>query len=163
MSLSLSARIESLVIRLAQEFNDVRQTTGDLAQLNTSAKASLVEAINELQAGLSWSPINDLQVANDTTYSSSKIVELLNVLKNEILGGAGAAFDTLLEIQQALQSGTSGMDALLAAVNSRVRFDGAQTLTEPQRAQARDNIGAASVDQVGPDQDFVALFNAALA
>jgi len=57
MSLSLSARIESLVIRLAQEFNDVRQTTGDLAQLNTSAKASLVDAINELQAGLFWSPV----------------------------------------------------------------------------------------------------------
>jgi len=162
MSVSLSARIESLVIRLAQEFNDIRQSTGDLNLLETADKTSLVAAINELQSNLFWSPINDLQVANDTTYSSSKIVDLLNVLKNEILGGAGAAFDTLLEIQQALQSGTTGLDALLAAVNHRVRFDGAQTLTEPQQAQARANIGAASVDQVGPDQDFVALFNAAL-
>jgi len=161
--MSLNARIESLVIRLAQEFNTVRQSTGDLNHLNTADKTSLVAAINELQAGLNWSPINDNQVANDTTYSSSKIVALLDTLKNEILGGAGAAFDTLLEIQQALQSGTTGLDALLAAVNHRVRFDGAQTLTEPQQAQARANIGAVATSAVGPtDTDYVAVFNANL-
>ena len=72
---------------------------------------------------------DDAQVATTTTYSSNKIVSLLDALKTEILGGADAAYDTLVEIQQLLQNGTSGLDALLAAVNNRVRFDAAQSLT----------------------------------
>ena len=48
--------------------------------------------------------------------------DLLDTLKAEILGGADAAYDTLVEIQQLLQNGTSGLDALLAAVNNRVRY-----------------------------------------
>lgn len=107
--------------------------------------------------------IDDTQVATTSTYSSSKIVTLLEVLKAEILGGADAAYDTLLEIQQLLQDGTSGLDALLTAVNRRVRFDAAQTLTAAEQAQARSNIGAASSAEVGDTgTDFVAIFEGAL-
>ena len=48
--MSLATRIESLVIRVAQEFNDVRATAGSLASLSTNDKSSLVAAINELKA-----------------------------------------------------------------------------------------------------------------
>ncbi|MFO2171380.1 hypothetical protein QOU18_29275, partial [Pseudomonas aeruginosa] len=68
----------------------------------------------------SSSEIDDANIAISSTYSSSKIVTLLDALKSEILGGADAAYDTLLEIQQLLQNGTTGLDALLAAVNNRV-------------------------------------------
>jgi len=34
--MSLATRIESLVIRVAQEFNDVRATAGNLASLSTN-------------------------------------------------------------------------------------------------------------------------------
>ena len=79
------------------------------------------------------------------------------------LGGADAAYDTLLEIQQLLQNGTTGLDALLAAVNNRVRFDAAQTLSAPEQAQARSNIGAVAASDVGDtDTDFVAVFEGAL-
>ena len=128
--MSLATRIESLVIRVAQEFNDVRATAGNLASLSTTDKSSLVAAINELKAAvLSATAIDDNQIATSTTYSSNKIVSLLDALKADILGGADAAYDTLVEIQQLLQNGTTGLDALLAAVNLRVRFDAAQTLT----------------------------------
>ena len=67
------------------------------------------------------------------------------------------------KIQQLLQNGTTGLDALLAAVNLRVRFDAAQTLTEAEQLQARSNIGAASVTDVGnTDTDFVTIFEGAL-
>ncbi|PAS97352.1 MAG: hypothetical protein CGU28_05415 [Candidatus Dactylopiibacterium carminicum] len=46
--MSLATRIESLVIRVAQEFNDVRNKAGNLASLSTTDKSSLVAAINEL-------------------------------------------------------------------------------------------------------------------
>lgn len=161
--MSLATRIESLVIRVAQEFNDVRAKAGNLANLSTTDKSSLVAAINELQAAVASNVIDDGQVATTSTYSSSKIVSLLDALKAEILGGADAAFDTLVEIQQLLQNGTSGLDALLAAVNNRVRFDAAQTLTAPEQAQARSNIGAVAISDVGDtDTDFVAVFEGAL-
>lgn len=162
--MSLTTRIESLVLRVAQEFNDVRAKAGNLAQLTTTDKSSLVAAINELKAAVVASgAIDDTQVATTSTYSSSKIVTLLDTLKAEILGGADAAYDTLLEIQQLLQDGTSGLDALLTAVNHRVRFDAAQTLTATEQAQARSNIGAASSVEVGDtDTDFVAIFEGAL-
>ena len=162
--MSLATRIESLVIRVAQEFNDVRAKTGDLANLTTTDKSNLLAAINELKAAVvSSSEIDDANIAISSTYSSSKIVTLLDALKSEILGGADAAYDTLLEIQQLLQNGTTGLDALLAAVNNRVRFDAAQTLTAPEQAQARSNIGAVAASDVGDtDTDFVAVFEGAL-
>lgn len=162
--MSLTTRIESLVIRVAQEFNDVRAKAGNLAQLTTTDKSSLVAAINELKAAVQASgAIDDTQVATSSTYSSHKIVTLLDTLKAEILGGADAAYDTLLEIQRLLQDGTSGLDALLTAVNRRVRFDAAQTLTAAEQAQARSNIGAVAAADVGDtDTDFVAIFEGAL-
>lgn len=163
--MSLTTRIESLVIRVAQEFNDLRAKSGNLASLTTTDKSSLVAAINELKTAVSAATrIDDAQVSTSTTYSSNQIVTLLDALKAEILGGADAAYDTLLEIQQALTDSGSGLDALLAAINLRVRFDAAQTLTVEEQAQARANIGAvAAVDVGDTDSDFVAAFEAALA
>lgn len=162
--MSLATRIESLVIRVAQEFNDVRAKAGHLASLTTTDKSSLVAAINELQSAVqSATAIDDNQIGTSSTYSSNKIVSLLDALKADILGGADAAYDTLVEIQQLLQSGTGGLDALLAAVNLRVRFDGEQTLNAAQQAQARSNIGAVAASDVGDtDTDFVAIFDGAL-
>ena len=162
--MSLATRIESLVIRVAQEFNDVRAKAGNLSNLTTTDKSNLVAAINELKAAVvSSAVIDDANIATTSTYSSSKIVSLLDALKSEILGGADAAYDTLVEIQQLLQNGTSGLDALLAAVNNRVRFDAAQTLTASEQAQARSNIGAVAASDVGDtDTDFVAVFEGAL-
>jgi capsid protein len=162
--MSLATRIESLVIRVAQEFNDVRAKAGNLANLTTTDKSNLVAAINELKAAVvSSAVIDDTQVAATSTYSSSKIVLLLDALKADILDGADAAYDTLVEIQQLLQNGTSGLDALLAAVNNRVRFDAAQSLTVAEQLQARSNIGAVAASDVGnTDTDFVAIFEGAL-
>ena len=131
--MSLATRIESLVIRVAQEFNDVRATAGSLASLSTNDKSSLVAAINELKAAvLSAMAIDDNQIATTSTYSSNKIVSLL--------------------------------DALLAAVNLRVRFDAAQSLTVAEQLQARTNIGAVAAADVGnTDTDFVVIFDGALA
>ncbi len=162
--MSLATRIESLVIRVAQEFNDVHAKVGDLAKLSTTDKSSLVTAINELKAAVvSSAVVDDAHVSATTTYSSTKIVSQLDALKSEILGGADAAYDTLVEIQRLLQNGTSGLDALLAAINLRVRFDAAQSLTVAEQLQARTNIGAAAAGDVGnTDADFVAVFVGAL-
>ena len=57
----------------------------------------------------------------------------------------------------------TGIAALTAAIDKRVRFDAAQTLTVPEQTQARSNIGAVAATDIGDtNTDFVAIFNAAL-
>lgn len=162
--MSLQTQLNSFVLRVAEEFNTVKGRTGLLANLTTTDKSSLVAAINELKAAiLAAAVIDDQQASTTTTYSSSKIVTLLDALKADILGGADPAYDTLLELQQALQNDQSGIAALTAALDKRVRFDAAQTLTAPEQAQARSNIGAVAAADIGDtNTDFVAIFNAAL-
>lgn len=166
--MSLQVRIESLVLRLAAEFKTIYGQVGTLANLSTTNKTNLVSAINELRtqidavAGITV--IDDANSAStSTTFSASKITGLLDALKADLLGGADAAFDTLKELQDAIQNDQTGIAALLAAVDARVRFDAVQALTAEEQAQARNNIGAIAADAIGdPETDFVAIFETAL-
>ena len=162
--MSLQTQLNSFVLRVAEEFNTVKGRTGTLTALTTTDKSSLVAAINELKAAIVTAVmIDDLQVSTTTTYSSNKVVTLLDALKADILGGADPAYDTLLELQQALQNDQSGIAALTSAIDKRVRFDAAQTLTVLEQQQARTNIGAMATTDIGDvATDFVAIFEAAL-
>ena len=163
--MSLQTQIHSLVIRVADEFKTVYSKIGNLSSLSTTDKSTLVAAINELKAAIATvAVIDDLTPGSTTTtFSASKIVTLLDALRAQILGGADGAYDTLLELQQALQNDQTGIAALTAAIDKRVRFDAAQTLTVPEQTQARANIGAVAATDIGDtNTDFVAIFNAAL-
>lgn len=166
--MSLQIRIESLVLRLATEFKTIYGQVGTLTNLSTIDKTSLVSSINELRTQITavagFTPIDDANpAATSTTFSASKITGLLDALKADLLGGADAAFDTLKELQDAILADQTGAAALLAAVNVRVRFDAAQSLTALEQTQARQNIGAVAVDAIGdPETDFVMIFETAL-
>ena len=163
--MSLQTQIHSLVIRIADEFKAVYSNIGSLASLSTIDKSSLVAAINELEATItSAALIDDLDPGSTaSTYSSSKIVTLLDDLRTNILGGADPAYDTLLELQQAIENDQTGIAAITAALDVRVRFDAPQALTAPEQAQALSNIGAIASSAIGdPETDFVVLFEAAL-
>ena len=67
-------------------------------------------------------------------------------VKNEILGGAGEAYDTLKEIQDILSSDQAVPDALNALKN--VSYELTQTLTDSQKGTARTNINAADASDV---------------
>jgi len=167
--MSLQVRIESLVLRLAAEFKTIYGQVGTLANLSTTDKTNLVSSINELRSQIlvlaGITVIDDANsAATATTFSASKITGLLDALKADLLGGADAAFDTLKELQTAILSDESGIAALLTAVDKRVRFDAAQSLTAPEQTQARQNIGAIAASVIGdPETDFVLVFEAALA
>lgn len=166
--MSLQVRIESLVLRLAAEFKTIYGQVGTLGDLSTSNKTNLVSAINELRTQIDAvagvTVIDDANsAATSTTFSASKITGLLDALKADLLGGADAAFDTLKELQDAILNDQTGIAALLAAVDARVRFDAAQALTAEEQARARSNIGAIAADAIGdPETDFVAIFETAL-
>ena len=163
--MSLQTKIHSLVIRVADEFKTVNTRIGNLSSLSTADKSTLVAAINELKTAVTALALIDDQSpgSTTTTFSASKIVTVLDALRAQILGGADSAYDTLLELQQALQNDQTGIAALTAAIDKRVRFDAAQTLSNTEQTQARANIGAvASTDIGNTDTDFVALFEAQL-
>lgn len=145
----------------------INGNAADLSALTTTAKGNLVVAINEVKAsiGAAGVQINDASNASATeTYSINKIRadDATNraALKAEILGSVAAAQDTLEEIKAYVDSGQA-VD--LTALANRLRVDVAQGLTAPQRVFGRDNLDVYSRAEIGnPEQDLVAVFNAAL-
>ncbi len=175
--------LESRIIALAQAVGtDVKALTaaqGSLSALNTTAKTSLVVAINELLTLVSGSGavIDDNAGDGSTavTWSADKIFDSIEAakaaVKNDLVNGAGAALDTLNELAAALGDDPSFASTIATEIANRVRFDAAQTMTTPQQAQARSNIGAASAADVSTllaglgtyDRDYAADYAAAKA
>ena len=159
--MTLEQRITLLAQGIAADIKSLNTNQGSLASLTTTAKGSLVSAINELKTLVAGaSSINDSAASNSTTatYSANKITGLISTAVTGILGGAGAAYDTLQELQAILQGDDTAISGLLTAVSNRIAFDAAQTLTVPQKLQACQNIGVGN-----PDIDLVAAYNTAKA
>ena len=146
---TLQTNLTNLATRIGTELKAHRTlingNAADLSSLTTTAKSNLVTAINELQAAVaSATEINDASTGTAATWSASKIITELNDVKSDILGGAGAAFDTLQELATLIGENDGDITGILTALDNRVRFDAAQTLTAPQKTQALANIGAAA-------------------
>ena len=159
--MSLTSRITATFNQIATDIKALTTNAGSLASLTTTVKTSLVAAINEVkaQAGAAGAAINDASTTSTTTtWSAQKSTTAIAQVKTDILGGAGAAYDTLLELQNILVADESTAATLATAVNNRVRFDASQTLTTPQMLQACTNIGIGD-----PDTDFLAAYNTAKA
>jgi hypothetical protein len=142
--MTLQARITLLAQGIGTDIKTLLTNQGNLAALSTTAKGSLVLALNELHGllGSVGASINDSSNSSTTeTYSINKIIALILAAKNEILGGAGAAYDTLVELQALLEGDATNINALTTSIGNRVRFDAVQTLTAPQITQACANIG----------------------
>ena len=173
--MTLEQRLILLAQAIGADIKALNISQGALTDLDTTAKASLVAAVNELKGivdGLSGggAVINDTAGDGDTTvtWSADKIFDTIAAasaaLKNELTNGAGAALDTLKELADALGNDPSFAATIASEVANRVRYDAAQALSAPQQAQARTNIGAQAAADVGnTDHDFVADYNTAKA
>ena len=123
--MSLLTRITALINSIATDIKDVYARIGNLNTLQTTTKSSLVGAINEIIAsgGLQ---INDSTPSASTTFSGtaidSKIATAKTEVKNEILGGASAAYDTLQEIQAQMEADDTAAASLTTAVGQRPTY-----------------------------------------
>ncbi|MES2902821.1 MAG: hypothetical protein V4696_01425 [Pseudomonadota bacterium] len=169
---TLAQRITDLATRIATEAKALRTlingNSADLAALTTTAKGNLVAALNEvraLAASNSGATINDTTPGASTTYSSTKIDSQIAAQINAILGASTPALlNTLDELANALGDDANFAATTATALGFRVRYDAAQTLSAPQKAQAKSNIDAYGALEIGnPDTDFVATFNTGLA
>lgn len=172
------ATLEQRLIALAQaigaDIKAARTARGDLSSLSTTAKTSLVAAINELVTTVSGfsngASINDAvgNGATTVTWSADKIYDAIEAAKaavtNSLVNGAASTLDTLNELATALGNDPDFAATLATELSSRVRFDASQTLTSPQQAQAqaRTNIGAQAAADVGnTDRDLVSDYTTA--
>lgn len=163
VTLSLPEKTALLATRIGTECKTLRAEiqaqaakVGDLATLTGTQKTTIVAALNEQIAALkalegevdALTQIDDTKVSESTTYSSSKIASEITAakqaVKDDLLGGAGTAYDTLKELADLIQTNQDAITALQALAAGHVKYDGAQELTDAQKAQARSNIGAAS-------------------
>ena len=123
--MSLLTRITALINSIATDIKDVYAKIGNLNTLQTTTKSSLVGAINEIKAsgGLQ---INDSTPSASTTFSGtaidSKIATAKTEVKNEILGSASAAYDTLQEIQAQMEADDTAAASLTTAVSQRPTY-----------------------------------------
>ncbi len=177
--MSLESRIVSLAQTIGGDIKGLRTSQGTLSALNTTTKTSLVAAINELvlMIGSAGASIDDGAGNGSTTvtWSAYKIFDSIEAakasVKAELTNGAAAALDTLNELAAALNNDPSFATTIAGEIANRVRFDAAQTLTSPQQAQARTNIGAAAASDVSGlitglgtyDRDYAADYTAAKA
>lgn len=164
--MTMETRLIALAQAIGADVKSLRAAQGDLTSLSTTAKGNLVAAINEVVAlvGSGGVQINDAAGNGDTgvTWSADKIYDSIELakqaVKDSILGGAGAALDTLKELADALNNDPNFAATIATQISNRVRYDAAQTLTTAQRLQACQNIGIGD-----PETDFAAAYNTAKA
>lgn len=162
--MTLETRIIALANAIGADVKTLTANAGTLSSLTTVAKTSLVAAINELVTATSsaGAQINDTAGNGDTlvTWSADKIYDSIEAAKtavtNSLVGGAGAALDTLNELAAALNNDPSFSATIATQIANRVRYDAAQTLTLGQQQQACANIGVGD-----PDRDLAAAYTTA--
>ena len=173
--MTLEQRLIALAQAMGADVKALLAAQGSLSALTTTAKASLVAAVNELKTAVDAAAGGGVSIddgagdgATGVTWSADKIFDAIEAaktaVKNDLTAGAAAALDTLSELAAALNNDPAFAATIAAEIANRVRFDAAQTLTAPQQAQARANIGAQSAAAIGdPDRDLVADYTAAKA
>ena len=163
--MSLDVNLRDLATAIGTGEKQVRQWLNgnmtDLSTLTTTAKTSLVAAINELDSAIDTlssaeggATINDGATSGSQVWSSLKTNTEIATAIAALVDSAPGTLNTLNEIAAALQDDPAVITALQTSVGNRVRFDAAQTLTGPQQTQARSNIGAGTSNFSGAYGDL---------
>lgn len=152
---TLQSTLNELSSRVTTVEGTANTSQGDLTLVQTQI-SSLQTTVGEIQTTLesisTGVEIDDETASDTTTYSSNKIESVVTTakqaVKDDLLGGAGEAYDTLKELADLIESNETAIEALEALAAGHVKFDAAQELTDEQKTQARSNIGAADASTV---------------
>ena len=153
---TLENNLHDLATAVATEFKLDRAKIGDLASLTTSAKTSLVAALNEVAAaiGSAGASINDSTISALTVWSSSKtdgeLDSRISSAISALIGAAPAELDTLAEIAAALGDD----DDLAGTLTSAIALKADKTYV--------DNTFVTLAAVGDTDADFVQTFQDAL-
>ena len=152
MATTASQQISNLASTIGTDVKQILANIGTLSDLTTAQKTSLVLAINELKAAIGsidlTALIDDSKTATNLTWSSTKITSAITAAVTDLINGAPETLDTLKELADAIENNQDAISALQEIASGHVKYDGAQTLTTEQKAQARTNIDAVSSAQL---------------
>lgn len=101
--------------------------------------------------------INDESSSGSTVYSSNKVSTLITQVKEELLGGASEAYNTLKEIEEYITTDKSGASAMTLALSQRLKINEVHTLSPEELSNIQKSLKLGNTDT-----DFVAVFNRAL-
>lgn len=159
--MSLQTQITALIAAIASDIKTLLANTGNLANLTTANKTSLVNSLNELKSSIAnidlTSLISDATLTStQKTYSIDKINAQIAAAVASLVNSAPGTLDTLKELADALTADSSTISGLVTAIGNRVRFDAAQSLTDPEKITACQNLGIGD-----PMTDLAAAYSAA--
>lgn len=165
--MSLQTKLGDLITALGTDYKVIVARIGTLASLTTTDKSSLVAAVNEVKAAIPTltSLIDDSTTTSTTkVWSANKATAAIAAAVSALVGGAGAAYDTLVELQSAIQTDDTAISGILTSLSKRVRVDAAQSFTGTELTQGQDNLNVYSRTQLGdPDTDLAAAYATAKA
>lgn len=145
----LAVVVKNLVMSLGEDYQTLLSRPTSLSV--TTVQDRIQSAING-QIGIA-DIIDDLAESTAKTYSSTKIGQIVTVAVRDaiaaLVGAAPEALDTIYELAARVADNIDVLDGIAADLANVVRYNTAQTLTDPQKAQARANIDAASATFVG--------------
>lgn len=140
----LSEKLSTAEGKIDTNSNNYKTLSGSLTTLQETVN-NLKETVDSIgESGSGGALIDDTTPSDSKVYSSQKTETLLTTLKNDLLGGAGTAYDTLKELADLIQANGSSIETLETLAAGHVKFDAAQSLGSVQQQQARSNINAAS-------------------
>lgn len=111
---------------------------GGVNNLTTTAKESVVAAINEIKTATDEA--GDIYATKEETSKLASKTELTQAI-TDLINGADADSDTLKELADKITALAQADNGLVSAIE-------AQEFTEEQKAQARSNIEAASTGEL---------------
>jgi hypothetical protein len=187
--MSLQTRLSDLITAVGTDYKQLRtfiagSATADLTGLTTTAKGSLLAAINEVNAKptggtpsdasetvkgiVELATLAEVATGTDTTraVTAAGVRQERLAVKAEILGSATpAALDTLDELAAALGDDANYAATTATALGNRLRVDiSNQGLTTTQQGNGRTNLDVYSKAEIGnPETDLVALYTTAKA
>ena len=135
---------DNLEAVFAQIGTDVGLSKKDIIALQAAVGAIVPTAI-----------INDAADVGviDKTWSADKSIAYITAavaqVKTDIVAGAPAAFDTLIEIATQLASDQTALGAIVLALDASIRTDIVQAFTDVQKSQAQENMGVTAATMMG--------------
>lgn len=151
--MSQQTNIAAAFLRIINGLNGASARIGTLGSLNTTAKTSVVAALNEVLGlvGAAGAAIDDAATASETTWSSTKISSSITSAIAAVISGAPGSQDTLAEL-------AAQITALAAVDTELLSVGGAQTFTTAQKLAGCQNLGIGD-----PEHNYVTAIETALA
>ena len=149
--MTLIERITKFAQQVGTDIGALTKRIGNTSTLTTTNKGNVVDAINEVK-----STVDNLDLGLNETTVTNIATQKAKEEVSKVVGGAPAAFDTLKELADAFQDGSSITQSVVDGLNNRLRFDEVQMLDATQKLQACNNLGIGN-----PDTDLLAVYNTA--